>query len=239
MIPVRLGARRFPNKALHPVGNQPMLAGLIQDIQAANLFEDVIIASDDERVLEIAVANHGVPYRTEGEFRNGSHRVAAAVRGLGLNEALVLNVQGDMPGIELSGLAALLHCLRSSLSVSCWTLSRSCRNTQERLDPNRVKVVADERGHARYFSRAAIPHGASFAQTSIHVGIYGFQPNALLRYVESPISELSRFEDLEQLDWLAAGYAIGVCATEWQVPSLDEPGDVAAVQAWFNAKRAS
>ena len=213
-----------------------MLGHLVQKLQSIAAFEDVIVTSGDEAVLEIAARFGATAARTSGAFRNGSQRVAAAVESLGLSAETILNIQGDMPGVEVQGVSELIRVLKAS-SLECWTLSRRCKNTSERADPNRVKVVVDSELRACYFSRSAIPFGVDVSSTRIHIGVYGFQPGQLMRYVGSPMSDISVAEDLEQLDWLAAGHRIGVHQCEWSVPSVDQPSDVAGLEAWLARKQ--
>jgi 3-deoxy-manno-octulosonate cytidylyltransferase (CMP-KDO synthetase) len=235
LIPVRLASKRFPNKPLFPVGNQPLLECLVESVVSSKLFSSVTVVSEDRSVLNLAGSLGVGVCDVAGPFRNGTSRVCAAVQALGLGTDLVVNIQGDMPGIDPLAMASLIESLRGGQSDAV-TLARSCYSVDERLDVNRVKVVVDHFGNALYFSRAGIPFGAAFSETLIHIGVYGFVPRALSRYVACGSSPLSNFEDLEQLDWLGAGLKIGVVTCDWGVPSLDGPEDALLVCAWHQER---
>ena len=213
-----------------------MFVHLLECLRAAAIFEDVIVTSDSKAVLNTASQQGFRSVETRGNYRNGTHRVAEAVRILGLDRHFILNVQGDMPGVERSAMLDLLTMLETS-DTGCWTLSRTCKDESERANPHRVKVVCDVHHQARYFSRAAIPFGTAAANTRIHLGVYGFKPNAIRSYVGVPICSWAVEEDLEQLDWLAAGRSIAVRHVQWRVPAVDVPSDMVDVESWFEHHR--
>ena len=213
-----------------------MFVHLLASLRVINIFDDVIVTSDSEIVLNVASRAGFRAVETKGQFRNGTQRVAEAVRILGLEGHFILNVQGDMPGVERSALRDLLTMLKST-DVGCWTLSRACKDEAERANPHRVKVVCAVDRLARYFSRAAIPYGTDAANTRIHLGVYGFRPHALRSYVEAPICSWTVEEDLEQLDWLASGRSIAVHHVQWHVPAVDVPSDMVDVERWFDDHR--
>ena len=99
-----------------------------------------------------------------------------------------------MPAVELGAMRSLLDAMQHT-SIECWTLSRMCQSDGERNDSSRVNWV-DNQEQARYFSRSPIPYGAPYRDTRIHIGVYGFKPGALKRYVDTPPSVWSDCEDL-------------------------------------------
>ena len=209
-----------------------MLVHLLTALRSSALFDDVIVTSGDDVLLSVATQCGVRTVRTDGAYRNGSHRVSAAVKKLELERDMIVNIQGDMPSVEPVALSGMLESLRAS-SVGCWTISRPCNSEQERQDPNRVKVVVDQASRALYFSRSPLPFNGSAEETRIHVGVYGFQAGQLNRYVLSPPSSLGSSEDLEQLDCLSSGHGLGVHHAAWSVPALDQPEDVSSIQSWF------
>lgn len=235
LIPVRLASTRFPNKPLFLIDQKPLLEWLIQSIQSSGLFASVTVVSEDEPILSLARSLGVRVCDVVGPFRNGTMRVAAAAAHLGLDRDLVVNIQGDMPGIDQGAMWSLIDAIRQG-AAGAMTLARICKSADERQDVNRVKVVVNKAGKALYFSRAPIPFGATFAETLIHIGVYGFAPQALSRYVGCATSILSEYEDLEQLDWLGAGLEVGVVLRPWDVPSLDGPHDAEGVYAWHRER---
>ena len=232
VIPVRLDSSRFPRKALCQLEGKPLLQWLIESVQDSALFTSITVTSQDQPVLDLAAALDVDTCEVSGLFRNGTMRVAQAADVLGLNTDAVVNIQGDMPGIDSEAMGTLVAALKSG-DYDALTLARPCRDEGERADRNRVKVVCNDDGDALYFSRAAIPHAADYLDTLIHVGVYGFGPGALRRYARCKPSRLAEIEDLEQLDWLAGGFALNVTRSRWAVPSLDSSSDVPKVLNWL------
>ena len=232
VIPVRLAARRFPNKALFSIDGKPLIAWLIESVQSSGLFDSITVTSEDDSVLGVARSVGVQTCNSSGPFRNGTMRVAAAARMQGLCSGRVVNIQGDMPGIDRAGMATFVCALKLGQSQAL-TIARPCKDEDERHDKNRVKVVCNEHGEALYFSRGPIPHGGTHSNTLIHVGVYGFAPHALSGYARCGHSELAKSEDLEQLDWLAHGLKLSVVHTPWTGPSLDDPSDLSAVEHWL------
>ena len=220
IVPVRLDSRRFPRKSLTVVNERPLLAWLLDSIVSTRLFASVIVSSPDPEVLSLAEAQGVVAYSTKGSYRNGTHRVAQTAAALNLGNQGVVNIQGDMVGVESAALSSLLDELRGT-SSSAVTIARRCHSTRELSDSNRVKVVWNRRQEALYFSRSLIPYGGGLNTTHVHVGVYGFPPNTLDDYVGYTSSQLGSTEDLEQLDWMVQGRSIKVVKAEWSPPCID------------------
>ena len=232
IIPARLASTRFPRKALHRIDGKPMLAWLIHSVRETGLFESVIVASQDKEILSLAAQLDVESCAAEGDFRNGTQRVAGTVAQLGLEKHTIVNIQGDMPGVDHEDLERLMRTA-SARPQPCYSLVRAARSIEEQRDRNRVKAVVGNQGRALYFSREAIPHGGSWSETEIHIGVYVFRNGAITQYAQSPKSRIGLHEDLEQLDWMAAGYSVDVVRGDWRVPTVDHPRDVARVDEWL------
>jgi 3-deoxy-manno-octulosonate cytidylyltransferase (CMP-KDO synthetase) len=232
IIPVRLASRRFPRKALYLLDGKPLLQWLVDSVQRSQVFDSITVTSQDREVLDFAKALDVRTCEVNGSFRNGTMRVARAADVLGLNAGAVVNIQGDMPGVDADGMRGIVASLRSG-NAGTLTLARPCTDERERADRNRVKVVCNDAGNALYFSRAPIPHAAQYTNTLIHVGVYGFGPGSLARCARCKPSRLAELEDLEQLDWLSEGVQLKVSQSRWAVPSLDSTSDVANVLNWL------
>lgn len=234
IVPVRLDSRRFPRKSLMRVNQRPLLAWLLDSILSTRLFTSVIVTSPDVEVLALAEAQGALAHETKGRFRNGTHRVAETAVDLKLDTQSVVNIQGDMVGVEPKALSSLIDELRAA-PTSAVTIARKCHSSHELTDPNRVKVVWNRRQEALYFSRSLIPHGGDIDTTHVHVGVYGFPPNTLEEYVGSMPTTLASTEDLEQLDWLVQGRSIKVVKSEWSPPCIDVEEDLASAEDWLES----
>ena len=241
VIPARFGAQRLPGKPLADLAGRPLILHVCERARQSGAAQ-VIVATDDARV-ESACKGAGMDVEmTAAGHASGTDRIAeVAVRRRWDEDAIVVNLQGDeplMPPADIEQTAALLH---SHAGTELATLCTPIHSLREFLDPNVVKVVADQEGRALYFSRAPIPwnrEGAPMGLTSQqqyqgalrHIGIYAYRVGALKRLAASPSSELEQLEKLEQLRALTLGMSIAVdVAREVPGPSVDTPEDLKRV----------
>jgi len=206
-----------------------MLAHVVARARAAGCFDEVVVATDDERIAEVA-REAGAAVALTGECRTGTDRVAAAMAGRDAD--LVINVQGDEPALPPENLRILASFLREHPEAPLATLALPA-TPADLANPNVVKVVCDLGGRALYFSRAPIPYpripDATLARR--HVGLYGFRREALFAFTAWPECALERSEGLEQLRALAHGMPIHVLAAAADSVAVDVPEDVPRAEA--------
>ena len=238
IIPSRWESSRFPGKPLAPIAGKPMIRHVWERVIAADGIDDVIVATDDDRIVEAVAAFGGRAERTRSDHVSGSDRIAeVAVR---IDAEAILNVQGDEPLVRPTDLAALAGLMRDDTDVRVATLCHAI-SADEAANANRVKVVRDADGNALYFSRAPIPHpreGAAAAYFQ-HVGVYAYRRDVLLGFGDLPVPAIERTESLEQLRLLHAGIAIRVIETEPTGPGVDTPEDIARVERRLTLRASS
>ena len=227
VIPARWGSTRFPGKPLADLAGEPMIVHVARRAASAASVDDVLIATDDERIAS-AVRAAGFEAVMTGQCASGTDRVAAALSGR-TGWSLVVNLQGDEPLLSGANVDVLVAGMERMPEVGIGTLCRPL--VEGRVDdPNAVKVVRDRRGLALYFSRAAIPHPRDAATARelarLHLGIYAFRPSALARFVALPPSALERAEGLEQLRALENGLDILVIDAPHDSWGVDTPEDL-------------
>jgi 3-deoxy-manno-octulosonate cytidylyltransferase (CMP-KDO synthetase) len=251
LIPARYASSRYPGKPLVELkGASGTPKTLIQrSVEAARRvrgISGVFVVTDDERIAEAcAPAKVGV-IMTSPECRNGTERCAEALAQLHEPE-LVINLQGDAlltpPGF-VEALIARMEDDRDALVATPAMRLRSeeVRALQAEEAAGRVggtTVVTNDLGHALYFSKRLIPHlpgGALSGEMSpvrLHVGVYAYRPEALERYVATPVSALETLEGLEQLRFLVAGVPVAVVDVEtppFALRELNNPEDVAPIE---------
>jgi 3-deoxy-manno-octulosonate cytidylyltransferase (CMP-KDO synthetase) len=251
LIPARYASSRYPGKPLVELkGASGTPKTLIQrSVEAARRvrgISGVFVVTDDERIAEAcAPAKVGV-IMTSPECRNGTERCAEALAQLHEPE-LVINLQGDAlltpPGF-VEALIARMQDDRDALVATPAMRLRSdeVRALQAEEAAGRVggtTVVTNDLGHALYFSKRLIPHlpgGALSGEMSpvrLHVGVYAYRPEALERYVATPVSALETLEGLEQLRFLVAGVPVAVVDVEtppFALRELNNPEDVAPIE---------
>jgi len=231
VIPARYGSARLPGKVLKMLGGKPMLQWVHERAGEAGAAE-VLIATDDERILRAAQSFGATAVLSAREHSCGSDRVAEVARARRwAPEELVVNVQGDEPLMPPALIAQVAALLAAQPQADIGTLASPIESLAQFLDPNAVKVVTDREQRALYFSRAPIPwtrDGAAgglasqrdFGGARRHIGLYAYRVAALLRLAQLPPSALELREQLEQLRALEHGLAIYV-ADAVQVPGPD------------------
>jgi 3-deoxy-manno-octulosonate cytidylyltransferase (CMP-KDO synthetase) len=249
IVPVRLGSRRLPGKALlDETDGRPLFLLTCDAARAASRFQAVYVATDDDQVAAAAEqAGVGV-LRTSEKPRTGSERCAEAAADLdGVD--IVVDIQGDWPEVAAADLDALVDCLADGAAPTA-TLAAPLQDGGEHAgadNPNVVKVVRGLDGDALYFSRAAIPFNrAGFDESQgqgpprlRHIGVYAFTYGTLLAIPELPGSGLAETESLEQLRFLENGIRMRVLDATGSPWGIETREDYDAFVARWRAARAT
>lgn len=235
VIPARYGSTRFPGKPLALIAGQPLIQRVVQRCQQAKSLSEVIVATDDQRIWEVA-RHFCRAEMTAPDHPSGSDRIAEVATRCPCEA--VVNIQGDEPLIEPAVIDAVAGALAEA---EMSTAATPIRSVDEYGSPNVVKVVVSAAGQALYFSRHTIPYLREAAAASPgeqlaafpflkHLGIYGYRRETLLRLVKFPVSPLERAEKLEQLRALENGIPIAVVQVNYDSVGVDVPADVARVE---------
>lgn len=226
IIPARLGSTRFPEKPLAMLGGKCLITRVWEAVVATELFDEVIVATDSKRILDVVLAAGGKAQMTSSEHPSGSDRVAEVASGLEAD--IIVNVQGDEPFITADVLKPLLDSFRDD-AVQMASLMTPILDAEQLDDPGIVKVVTDAAGKALYFSRSLIPFdrdGSSGYNYMRHIGVYAWRRETLLSFVSLGMGKLERVEKLEQLRALENGIAIRMVETDYQGIGIDTPEDL-------------
>lgn len=242
LIPARMASTRLANKPLADIAGLPMVVRVAQRAQMSQA-TTVVVAADDERIVEACQSHHIPALLTRSDHISGSDRLAQACDILGLADSdLVVNVQGDEPLIEPQVINAVAQLLALREDCCMSTVAHAITDADELTNPNVVKVVLDRFNTALYFSRSTIPfwrdgaHATTAApvETLRHVGIYGYRASFLRAFPGLAHSPLEAMESLEQLRVLWHGHKIAVhVSPETPGPGVDTPEDLARVRHHF------
>ena len=235
IVPARYASTRFPGKPLAPIAGKPLVQHVVERCQKAKLLNEVIVATDDSRIADVAKKFCRVEM-TRVDHATGTDRIAEAAARRVCDA--VVNVQGDEPLIEPAVIDAVAGAL---VQNEMTTAATPLKNPAEYDNPNAVKVVVNAAGRALYFSRRTIPYLREAASGSVseqlaafsflkHLGIYGYQRETLLRLVKFPVSPLENAEKLEQLRALENGIQIAVVQVAFDSVGVDTPEDARRVE---------
>lgn len=210
-----------------------MIQRVYEQVQQVPLINEVMVATDDERIFQHVQAFGGGVQMTVSTHLSGTDRCAELAAQLPEYD-VVINIQGDEPFITPRQIELVVRPLLENAEIAISTLAKAIHSEQELFNPNVVKVVFNSLHKALYFSRSTIPFLRSVPQQQWlqhpvfykHIGLYGFQRMALLELAQLPPGRLEQLESLEQLRWLEAGFDIAVSLTEEESTGIDTPEDL-------------
>jgi 3-deoxy-manno-octulosonate cytidylyltransferase (CMP-KDO synthetase) len=233
VIPARYGSSRFPGKPLIMLGRKPMIQHVYEQAAACRVVTEVLVATDDERIKQAVEGFGGRAAMVAGDYRTGTDRVAGVARMF--NGDYFVNLQGDEIPLQPDLLSDLIEPFVKS-GTGMGTLKRTIDSMKDVHNPAVVKVVTDHFGNAIYFSRAPIPlvrddasRGAVGGLHYIHLGLYMYRRDTLLKVASLPTGRLEDAEKLEQLRALEHGIPIRVWETKHASLRVDTPDDVESV----------
>ena len=242
IIPSRYGSSRFPGKPLHLLCGKPLVAWVVESVKKAKTLDDVIVATDDDRIVAAVEAHGGRAVMTPSELPSGTDRIACAAGDFADDDILV-NIQGDEPLISPDLIDALVGRMKEGTKWDMATAVTPIKSLDDLNAKTVVKVVLDRDDGALYFSRAPIPcdrdHAPDIASGLWvrHLGIYAYRGAFLKKYISEPPCDLEKTEKLEQLRALWMGAKIAVIRTDDEGVGVDTPEDAVRIEAILRARQ--
>lgn len=236
VIPSRYASTRLPGKPLVDICGKPMVQHVYERVRRVSLFDEVLVATDNERIANAVEAFGGVACMTSPDCPSGSDRLIEVAKSHPAD--VYVNVQGDEPLVEPASIEKLARAMLDDPSLQMGTLCYPI-SAEQAQNPNLVKVVRAHNGNALYFSRSPIPFprsGGIAPQYFGHLGMYAYRREFLMNFGSLPYSPLENTEKLEQLRVLQAGIAIRVLEVEATGPGVDTPEDLEAVRRILTEK---
>jgi 3-deoxy-manno-octulosonate cytidylyltransferase (CMP-KDO synthetase) len=232
VIPARYASTRLPGKPLAEIQGLPLVMWAYNSAANAGVFDKVVIATDDTRILDSVEKHGGCAMMTSPTHARGTDRIYEVAQKESCG--FVVNLQGDEPQMPAEVIRLFVGELKKCDDNTLLTIA-SHATISEKGNPNAVKVVLNAAGEALYFSRLPIPYdvGNSVGVHFRHKGIYGFTQGGLRRYCAFPEGELERRESLEQLRALEHGMKIRCIVRDFESAGIDTPEDLAAFRAGF------
>lgn len=246
VIPARYQSSRFPGKPLAKLLDKPMIQWVLERCRQSKLADQVLVATDDQRIYQAVTAVGGKAEMTGTDHQSGTDRIAE-IAARHPETTWFINVQGDEPDISPSLIDGIAAALRKSSAPDIIVTARSqIRSAAAFRSPHVVKVVTDLHGRALYFSRSPIPHQRDQSPNELvfpnstcwqHIGIYGFHRNFLRQLPQLQPGALEANEKLEQLRWLENGYTITVIDSDHHGHGIDTPEDLEMLSKCWEAKK--
>ena len=236
VIPARYSSTRLPGKPLKDICGAPMICRVYERASRAKSVDEVIVATDDERIFAAVENNSGRAMMTRADHKTGTDRLAEVAEKFS-DVDVIVNVQGDEPLIEPSLIDELVAEFADE-NLQMATVATELTDDAEIKNPNNVKVVIDRNNNALYFSRSPIPfpRNAGKAKVFKHIGIYAYRRNFLLNYAKMAPTPLEQSESLEQLRALENGYKIRVIKSSCRFVGVDTEEDLKLVNEIYQSE---
>lgn len=243
IIPARFASSRFEGKPLVPLLGKPMIQRTWERAKLATTLDQLVVATDDEKIAECCRGFGADVIMTSESCRNGTERCNEALKKLRKNFDIVVNIQGDEPLIEPEIIDGVVKALQAAPDAVFSTAVTSLK-PEDASDPNRVKCIVDNRGYAIYFSRGLIPYNKSGKVNPhfpyfLHLGIQSYDAQFLRIYPELSPTPLQLEEDLEQLKVLENGYKMKVIKVDHEAHGVDTPEDVDKIESFMRERNLS
>ncbi|MBR6012853.1 MAG: 3-deoxy-manno-octulosonate cytidylyltransferase [Selenomonadaceae bacterium] len=230
VIPARYASTRLPGKPLKDICGKPMICRVYERAKNSKLADEVIVATDDERIFQAVEKNSGRAVMTRADHKTGTDRLAEVAEKFPDAE-IIVNVQGDEPLIDSNLIDELISEFLQDKNLQMATVATELTDEEEMKNPNNVKVVIDKNNNALYFSRSLIPYPRNSGKSKVykHIGIYAYRKNFLLDFAKMDSTELEQAESLEQLRALENGYKIRVIKSDCKFVGVDTEEDLKLV----------
>lgn len=240
IIPARYASTRLYGKLLIPILGKTLLQRTFENASRAAILDDLIVATDDKRILEHVHAFGGHAVMTSVDCPTGTDRLAEALEKHPewLDKAAIVNIQGDEPCLDPMAIEAAVQLLLDDPHACMSTVAAPLENEEEARSSSVVKCVIDQNQNALYFSRALIPSNTKHAFNPRgpyfrHIGLYVYRPSFILQYQKLSPTPLQLEENLEQLKVLEHGYRIKVALIEKASIGVDVHEDLNKVEQWI------
>ena len=235
VIPARYSSTRLPGKPLKDICGKPMICRVWERASRAESVAEVIVATDDARIIQAVEKHSGRAMMTRADHKTGTDRLAEVAAHFP-DVDVIVNVQGDEPLIEPSLIDELVAEFVKDSELQMATVATELTDAAEMNNPNNVKVVLDRYNDALYFSRSLIPYprNAGNAKTFKHIGIYAYRRQFLIDYAKMEPTPLEQAESLEQLRALENGFKIRVIKSACRFVGVDTEEDLRLVNEIYH-----
>lgn len=233
IIPARYASTRFPGKPLVDILGKSMVQRVIEQVQQTKLVDEVVVATDDNRIFEHVESLGFQVFMTDPNHPSGTDRCIEVSKDFPEAE-IIVNIQGDEPFIQPQQIDDAIRLLLDEASFEIATLAKKIEDKNTLFNPNCVKAIFAASGQGIYFSRHPIPYVRGIQEDEWlqkadfykHIGLYVFRKEALKKIEQLSPSRLERLESLEQLRWLENGLQIRIGKTQFESIGIDSPEDL-------------
>lgn len=237
VIPARYNSSRFEGKPLADIHGQPMIWWVYQQAIKVKEFEAVYVATDDERIKNVCDKLGINVIMTSDVHKTGTDRIGEVAQII--NADLYVNIQGDEPMIEPETIIEAIKPFYHDKELQVSNLMTVIKDPVEVVNFTVPKVITNINGIGVYLTRSAAPYPKGIIDYNYYkqVCVYGFTPNALEFYCNTPRGKVEAIEDIEILRFIENGYKVQFVEVVSDTVAVDTPNDLAKVIKIMNEKK--
>ena len=238
LIPARLNSTRLEKKLLKDLCGVPLIVRTYKNIVKTNLFNEVIVVTDSDEIIDVLVKNDIKFLKSKNEHKTGTDRLAEFSNEF--KSDIIVNIQGDEPFINKNDLKKIIEVFNNDINnkIDIVSLMISLKTTNDIVNPNNVKVIVDKNNNSIYFSRNVIPFNRSNYKIKYfkHVGIYAFRNSYLNEFKNYIQSDLEKTEMIEAIRVIENGKKIKMIEIFNEHISIDTIDDFKIAESILNNK---
>ena len=238
LIPARLNSTRLEKKLLKDLCGVPLIVRTYKNIVKSNLFNEVIVVTDSDEIIDVLVKNDIKFLKSKNEHKTGTDRIAEFSNEF--KSDIIVNIQGDEPFINKNDLKKIIEVFNNDIDnkIDIVSLMISLKSTNDIVNPNNVKVIVDKNNNSIYFSRNVIPFNRSNYKIKYfkHVGIYAFRNSYLNEFKNYIQSDLEKTEMIEAIRVIENGKKIKMIEIFNEHISIDTIEDFKIAESILNNK---
>jgi 3-deoxy-manno-octulosonate cytidylyltransferase (CMP-KDO synthetase) len=229
VIPARYESSRFEGKPLSDICGKPMIWWVYQQALKVKEFSEVYVATDDARIEKVCLSYKMNVVMTSDSHQTGTDRVGEVARKIAAD--LVINIQGDEPLIEPETIRQAIVPFLDNESLKVTNLMTRIKDPVDVVNFTVPKVITNKEGIGIYLTRSTAPYPKGKIDYDYYkqVCVYGFKPDALEFFCNSPRGKIEEIEDIEILRFIESGYKVQYIEVDSNSIAVDTPKDLAKV----------
>ena len=230
VIPARYKSSRFEGKPLVDICGKPMIWWVYNQAVKVKDFDEVYVATDDERIFETCQSLNVKVIMTSDVHQTGTDRIGEVARKIKAD--LYVNIQGDEPMIEPETIVEAIKPFYENKELQVSNLMTIIKDPVDVVNFTVPKVITNKDGIGIYLSRSAAPYPKGSIEYSYYkqVCVYGLTPDALEFYCSNPRGKIERIEDIEILRFIESGYKVQFVEVDSDTVAVDTPNDLEKVR---------
>jgi len=234
IIPARYDSIRFPGKPLADIHGKPMIWWVYKQAVKVKEFTDVYIATDSEKIMNVCNELGMKSIVTSDRHKTGTDRVGEAASKLSAD--LYVNIQGDEPLIEPMNILKAIKPFYNDVNLQITNLMTKIKNPVDVLNCTVPKVITNKDGIGIYLTRSMSPYPKGRLDYDFYkqVCVYGFKPEALKFFCNTPRGEVETIEDIEILRFIENGYRVQFIKVISESIAVDTQNDLDRVRVMMS-----